>query len=111
LREFENKTLVSGGKEIARADVWFGNAPTVALVAEKDVVVTLPAGAKDNISYTLRYQGPVPAPITKGAHIADLLVENADGLSQTIPLVAGENVSKLSGISKAWAAIKSYVAR
>ncbi len=111
LREFENKTLVSGGKEIARANVWFGNAATVPLVAEKDVVVTLPAGAKENMAYTLRYQGPVPAPITKGAHIADLVVESADGLSQTIPLVAGENVSKLSGISKAWAVIKSYVAR
>lgn len=110
-REFQNKKLVSAGKEIARADVWLGSIKSVPLVAEKDVVVTLPAGTKTDATYTLRYQGPLAAPIAKGAHVADLVVELKDGISQTIPLVAGEEVAKLSGLAKMWAVLKHYVGR
>lgn len=107
-REFENKQLLHAGAEVAQADVWFGQADKVALVADKDVVVTLPSGGKDAAVYTLSYVGPVPAPIAKGAHIADLRVEIPGGMVQVVPLVAGAEVGKLSGISKAWAVIRHY---
>lgn len=105
-REFQNKQLVSAGAEIAAAEVWFGVQPSVALVAEKDVVVTLPAGKAEGMKYTLRYQSPVPAPIAKGAHIADLVVEIPGGAPQVVPLVAASDVAKLSGFAKAWAVMK-----
>jgi D-alanyl-D-alanine carboxypeptidase (penicillin-binding protein 5/6) len=105
-REFTNKTLVSGGVKVAAVPVWFGSQKEVGLVAEKDVVVTVPAGESAETQYTLRYNSPVPAPIAKDAHIADLVV-SSNGVEQTIPLVAADDVAKLSGISKAWAVIKN----
>ncbi len=108
-REFANKKLVGAGKEVGRAAVWFGTQSDVPLVAEKDVVVTLPAGAKDGISYTLTYEGPLVPPIAKGAHVADLMVEIPDHAPQTIPLAAAEDVGKLSGVAKTWAVIRYYL--
>jgi len=106
-REFQNKTLVKSGMEAAKADVWLGESSMVGLVAQEDMVVTVPSG--NNYippKYTLRYQSPVPAPIAKGTHIADLVITPAEGAPQTIPLVAANDVPKLSGIRKMWAVLK-----
>lgn len=107
-REFENQKLVEAGKVVAEADVWFGKSKTVPLAAKDDVVVTLPAGAKTNVSYSLRYQSPVPAPIAKGAHVADLVVKS-DATEQVIPLVALNDVEQLAGIGKAIAIARHWV--
>ena len=107
-REFENKTLVKSGTPVAEAKLWFGVSPAVALVAEKDVVVTLPTGGKQNMTYKLRYQSPVAAPVAKGQQVAELVIEG-EGLTQTVPLVAAADVAKASGLSKAIAIIKYYL--
>lgn len=107
-REFQNKTLVKAGAEIARADVWMGREKTVPLVAANDVVVTVPAGNTDKSTYTLRYNGPLAAPIAKGDKVAELVVAG-DGVEQTIPLVAGAGVAKLSGIGKVIANLKDLL--
>ena len=109
-REFVNKTLVSAGKQVAEADVWFGEQDKVPLVAEHDVVVTLPASGASNAKYTLVYEGTIKAPIKKGTHIADLKVKLDGGSEQIIPLVASENAEKLSGFKHMVAVIKYYLA-
>ena len=105
-REFTNKTLAKAGAQIGQANVWFGEQPTVGLTSASDAVVTLNAGNAQNVSYTLTYNNPVPAPIEKGAHIADLRVNLPDGAVQTIPLVATEDVEKVSGIKRLWRTLK-----
>jgi len=109
-REFENKTLMKKDQVIDTAEVWFGKKDTVPLVAENDVVVTLPITAQKNMAFKVKYTGPIPAPIAKGAHIADLVISSPDAAEQTIPLVAGEEVEKVSRfgrIAKAFGAIFS----
>ena len=105
-REFENKKLLSAGQKLDDAPVWFGAAKTVPIVAEKDRVVTLPVSASKNMSFTLKYTSPFPAPVAKGTHIADLLIAVPGGEPQVIPLVAGEEVDKLSGFSYLFAKLK-----
>lgn len=108
-REFENKTLVHTNQKIADADVWFGKATTVPLIANDDVVITLPAGPKNDIHYTLKYTGPLPAPVEKGAHVADLVITIPGGDPKIVPLVAGETVEKLSGFSRMMATLQYYL--
>ena len=51
-----------------------------ALVAPRDLAVTIPAGVLSKVdAIKIRYQGPVKAPIAKGQHIADLVVTTTDG--------------------------------
>jgi len=53
----------------------------------------------------IRYQGPVKAPITKGQHIADLVVTMPDG-EQVMPLVAGEAVGEAGFLTRVWIGLK-----
>jgi D-alanyl-D-alanine carboxypeptidase (penicillin-binding protein 5/6) len=109
LREFENKKLLSAGQKLDDAPVWFGTSQTVSLVANDDVLMTLPVSAASNLTMTLKYNSPIAAPIVKGTHVADVIV-SAPGLEpQTIQIVAGEDVSKLSGIAYWWAKIRYQI--
>jgi len=107
-REFTNRTLVNAGATIGQAKMWMGTEKTVPLVAEKDVVITVPAGHVDNATYKLRYDGPIAAPIKKGDRIAQLVIINGTR-EQLVPLVAGADVEKLSGLSKTLFNLKSLV--
>jgi D-alanyl-D-alanine carboxypeptidase (penicillin-binding protein 5/6) len=106
-REFENKTLLQKGQVVADADVWFGKSSTVALTSDKDIVVTLPANMKNDVKFILKYNAPLPAPITKGTHVADLVINIPGSDAQTIPLLANDDVEKLSGFSR-MSAVASY---
>ncbi|MDE3060680.1 MAG: D-alanyl-D-alanine carboxypeptidase, partial [Pseudomonadota bacterium] len=108
-REFENRTLVHKGQKIADADVWFGRQPQVSLVADSDVVMTLPTNAEGEVKFTLKYIDPLPAPVAKGAHVADLVITPEGGDARTVPLVAGEGVEKLSGMKRLLATLNYYI--
>lgn len=106
-REFTNKTIIPKGEKIAEAQVWFGKQDTVALTADKDVMLTIPAKA-EGIRFVLKYNGPVPAPIEQGAHVADLEITLPDGEPKLVPLVAAEPVGKVSGFGKIFAVLRHY---
>lgn len=98
-REFTNKTIVKKDQHIMDADVWFGTKPTVPLLAERDLVLTTGKNSAD-ITLSVRYMMPLPAPVAKGEHVADLLVKQNNAPDIVIPLAAGEEVAKVSGITR-----------
>jgi D-alanyl-D-alanine carboxypeptidase (penicillin-binding protein 5/6) len=109
LREFTDKTLAKAGDAIDQIPVWMGDADTVAATPAKDLVVTLPVARAKETTFTLRYDGPVAAPIAKGASIASLIVKAPDQEPVTIPLVAAQDVPKRSGFGKLMAVLRYYV--
>jgi serine-type D-Ala-D-Ala carboxypeptidase (penicillin-binding protein 5/6) len=108
-REFENKTIAKKGEAIADANVWFGKAPTVPLVAAEDVTVTLPVNAVNVTSFILKYNGPLPAPVEQGVHVADLVIKTNGLQDMVVPLNAGQDVAKLSGFGRMVATVKHYL--
>jgi len=108
-REFEDKTVLHKGQKVAYGDVWFGKQATVPLLADSDLTLTLPASMKNNIKFTLKYNAPIVAPIVKGTHVADLTITMPDTEPQTVPLVAGEDVEKLSGFGHMAAIVRYYL--
>lgn len=100
LRDFESITLVKKGDVLDQANVWFGTAPSVALVAEKDVLVTIPRTNRSKLKFVLSYKSPVPAPVKAGDHIADLRIESPDSPPAIVPLVAGTSVEKLGAFAR-----------
>jgi len=82
----------------------------VGLVAPRDLSVTIPAGVLSKVSgMKIRYQGPVKAPITKGQHIADLVVTTSDSGEQVMPLVAAEAVGEAGFFARAWIGLKQLL--
>ena len=77
---WQSKPLFKAGTTVGSAKVQLGSDDEVALVAPRDLAVTIPAGVLSKVTSTkIRYQGPVKAPIAKGQHIADLVVTTTEG--------------------------------
>ena len=104
-REFANYALYDAGATVGAADVWLGDAATVPLVIEAPLVTTLTRKARRKMRVKLVYDGPIPAPVVKGARIATLIVTAPDAEPIEVPLVAGADVGKLGPLSRIGAAI------
>ena len=104
-REFSNYALFEAGEAIGEADVWLGDAATVPLVIEAPLVLTLTRKARRRMQVKLVYDGPIAAPIEKGARIATLTIATPDAEPYEVPLVAGAAVGKLGPLRRIGAAI------
>jgi D-alanyl-D-alanine carboxypeptidase (penicillin-binding protein 5/6) len=104
---WQTKPLFKKGATIGSAQVQMGSDGEVALVAPRDLAVTIPAGMLSKVSgMKIRYEGPVKAPIAKGQHIADLVVTTSETGEQLMPLVAAEDVSEAGFFARMWIGLK-----
>ena len=108
-REFNNYALFSKGEQVDVADVWLGESPTVPLLIDQDVKITLPRKARRQMKVTVAYKGPVPAPIAVGDQIAVVRITAPGQEPIEIPLQAGESVGRLGLIGRLGAALTSII--
>ncbi len=104
-REFNNFALFRAGETVEKADVWLGTEPVVALVIEKDLVVTLPRTARRKAKITVLYTGPIAAPVKMGTEIAKLVITAPGIKTVEVPLLAGADVEQLGLFGRLSAAI------
>jgi D-alanyl-D-alanine carboxypeptidase (penicillin-binding protein 5/6) len=105
-REFDNYTLFKAGETVTEADVWLGSAPTVPLVIDDDLTVTLRRKARRGMKVTVTFDGPLAAPIAAGQALAKLTITAPDEASLEVPLVAGADVGRLGLFGRLGAALK-----
>jgi D-alanyl-D-alanine carboxypeptidase (penicillin-binding protein 5/6) len=108
-REFENIALFKSGDTVEQAAVWLGEADTVNLRIDRDLLVTVPRRDSDKMKVSVVYDGPVPAPIEEGQQIATLRVEAADADPVEVPLYAAESVKQLGPLGRMAAAIEQLI--
>lgn len=106
---FDNLSLFKKDVVIEQVPVFAGESATVPLTIKEDIVYTLPKGAMDKVKATLVYNAPVPAPVKKGDHIADLIVTSPDMGQKTYPLVAASDVGKISYFGRLIVNAKYYL--
>lgn len=94
-REFGNYALFKAGDVVTDADVWLGEKPSVPLLIENDLILTLPKVARANMKVVVKFDGPVPAPVQKGQRVGTLSVTAPDVGALEVPLVAGGDVERL----------------
>ena len=104
-REWDNYTLFKAGDVVASANVWLGNAEIVPLVIEQEVTLTLRRRARRKLVVKVLHEDPLPAPIARGAHIANLVVSLPQTEQLELPLLAGTNISRLGMIGRFGAAM------
>ncbi|PKR51202.1 D-alanyl-D-alanine carboxypeptidase [Thalassospira povalilytica] len=105
-REFDNYDLFSKDETVSSANVWLGAETKVDLVADQDILLTLPRSASRDMKVSVVYDGPIPAPIAKGDQIATLKVEVPDQEAKEFPLYAAHDVERLGFVGRIGAAIK-----
>lgn len=107
-REWGNYALFKAGDKVTDADVWLGAKPSVSLVTDQALTVTLPHPSRDAMKVTASYDNPVPAPIVKGAVVGTIRVEAPDVPTVELPLKAAESVDRLGFTGRVGAAL-SYL--
>ncbi len=108
-REFDNYALFKAGEQVEEAEVWLGESASVPLVLDQDVVVTLPRKARRKLSVSVRYDGPVPAPVAAGDQIATLVVTAPETEPVEVPLFAGAEVPKLGPFGRFTASLRQLI--
>jgi D-alanyl-D-alanine carboxypeptidase (penicillin-binding protein 5/6) len=107
---WQAKPLFKAGTKIGSAQVQLGSDSEVALVAPRDLAVTVPAGlAGGATSMKIRYDGPLGAPIAKGQEVAQLVITTGDTPPQVVPLVAGDAVGSAGFFGRAWIGFKQLL--
>ena len=107
--EFENYTLFKAGEAVETAEVWQGRTKDVPLVMEHDAQVTMSRAARPNLKVSVQYQGPIPAPITKGTRVATLVAEAPNTPRVELPLVAGADVERMGFMGRASSSLKQLL--
>ena len=108
-REFGAFDLFKAGETVEAAPAWLGEAPTVPLVLEKDLSVSLRRHLRDDMKVSVSYSGPITTPIQKGTPVGTLRV-TAPGLTPIErPLVAGTDVDQLGMFGRLFAAVRYLV--
>ena len=103
-REFTNRELFKAGDVVTDAEVWLGDAPSVALVIPQDVVITVPRASAQNLDVKVVYEGPLPAPIAKNAEVAKVIINAKDLPPIVLQLHAQNEVGRLGVIGRLKAA-------
>lgn len=89
---FEQRRLFAEKDVVAEARVFGGAAFHVPLVAERPVDLLTPKGDDARVVARVNYEGPISAPVVKGARIGTLRIWRGETLTTETPLVAGEDV-------------------
>jgi D-alanyl-D-alanine carboxypeptidase (penicillin-binding protein 5/6) len=94
-RTFGDFTVAKKGNALAQANVWMGQQKTVPLTVAQDLLVTLPVSERDKIQVKAVYDGPIPAPVTAGQPIGELVMQIPGMPEFRAPLVAAADVPQL----------------
>jgi serine-type D-Ala-D-Ala carboxypeptidase (penicillin-binding protein 5/6) len=94
-KSFKPYRLFDQGEKVSDALVWGGTRHYVPLVGNENIDIILPFNTSGQVTAQIVYDGPIKAPIRKGAQVATLRVTAADTkATNDIPLYAGEDVGQ-----------------
>lgn len=79
LRDFDYKTFVPQGKEVARAKIFLGTRPEAALITETPIRLAYQRSHLSSYSAKITYKEPIKAPVTAGQTVGILQILNSDG--------------------------------
>jgi D-alanyl-D-alanine carboxypeptidase (penicillin-binding protein 5/6) len=106
---FEDVALFTAGDVIEHVPVWLGTERSVPLVAGKDLTVTMPRNWRQKASVKISYDSPLKAPIAKGDTLGRLDVTGQGVPNFSVPLLAVDDVPRLSLPGRAMAILSKYV--
>lgn len=108
-RRFRNYSLMTKGQAIEHASVWLGREPTVPLVVDQDVKISMSEQARRALTVKLTYEAPVPAPVAVGDHLASIRIEAPGVVTQEVPVFAGDDVGKADLVGRVTGALEYLI--
>jgi D-alanyl-D-alanine carboxypeptidase (penicillin-binding protein 5/6) len=99
-REFKDYQIAEKGNVLDNVEIWGGAKNSVGVTVKDPVTVMLPVDARRDMKVTLRYDGPVRAPITAGQQIGTITVTAPGKPDKIVPAVAAEAVASNGFLDK-----------
>lgn len=93
---WDARPLFAPGTLVGAARVQGGDAREVGLTALFAIHSVAPRGVSQPVSLRIVYSGPIAAPITIGARIAELEIASAGQIPRRVPLFAASSIGKAS---------------
>src|SRR5262249_48358584 len=93
-RDFKNYPLLAADAQVGEAKVFGGAAPTVALKVKQPVGVTMPVDSRKDLKVTVRYNGPIMAPVAADQEIGKLTVTVPGKPDTVVPVYAAQGVGR-----------------
>lgn len=106
---FEDVTLFSAGDIIENVPVWLGTDRSVALVAGRDLIVTMPRNWRQKAAVKVSFDSPVTAPVVQGDTLGRLTLTGHGVPNMEVPLLAAADVPRLGLPGRAMAVLSKYV--
>ena len=92
-----NTFVVSKKNEtLFELDTWLAKNSKLQAITKEDFFITVKKKDVRNLSVSLKYDGPIVAPINKGEKVAELVIKNKDEIIKNLPLYAAENLKKVN---------------
>jgi len=81
---------------IFEIDTWLGKENKIAAISKNDYYITINKKDIRHLTVSLKYDGPIKAPIKQGEKIADLVIKKKDEIIKTLPLYASTDLKKVN---------------
>jgi D-alanyl-D-alanine carboxypeptidase (penicillin-binding protein 5/6) len=99
---FESRPILPANTPVGEARVQNGNRRHVGLRTDGEVLASMTRGKTAGVKLSIRYRGPVEAPIAKGQRIAFLHVTVEGEEPHDVPLLATEAVARANPVARLW---------
>ena len=96
LTNFDLVKIVKSNDPIDKIDVWLGKDQTVDVYVNQDIYKTIKKAKKKLLKVSIKYNGPIEAPIKKDQKVGKLKVVYDEELVGEYDLLASKNVDKVN---------------
>ena len=84
------------GETAFEIETWLGKTQKIKAVSKEDYYLTINKKDIRNLRVSLKYDGPIVAPIQKDQKIAELIISNKNETIKILPLYAEESLKKVN---------------
>jgi serine-type D-Ala-D-Ala carboxypeptidase (penicillin-binding protein 5/6) len=108
-REYRHYPIFKDGDTVGRAQVWQGSADSVPLKLAGPLALTMPVDSHAGLKMSVRYTGPIHAPIAKDQQVGVLHVVAPDFPAQDIPVYAASSVDQAGFFGRIFLGLRSLI--
>ena len=100
LTNYDLVKISNANESLHKVDVWLGKENSVNVYTSQDIYKTIKKAKKKLLKVSVKYEGPIEAPIEKDEKVAILKVVYDDELVGEYDLLASKEVKKVNFVSR-----------
>jgi len=96
LTNFDLVEIAKANEPVDNLDVWLGKEKSISVYSKNDIYKTIQKAKKNLLKVSLKYDGPIEAPIKKDQVVAKLRVVYDQNLVGEYDLLASKDIKKVN---------------